>query len=134
MANYHLNISYGKVGKGASHVDYILGENKYFAKQKEILYSNHDFPEWADSPKNFWKSGDEKERVNGIVYKEIRISLPNELSEIQNIELLNQFLEKLLENKYHYSVAIHSKESSYKNEILNIHAHIMFCTREKDEI
>ncbi|MGL5798346.1 MAG: MobA/MobL family protein, partial [Cetobacterium sp.] len=46
----------------------------------------------------------------------------------------NQFLEKLLENKYHYSVAIHSKESSYKNEILNIHAHIMFCTREKDEI
>ena len=134
MANYHLNISYGRVGKGGPHIDYILGQNKYANKEKEIKYTNHNLPNWSKSPKEFWVAGDEKERINGTVYKEIRISLPNELTEEKNIELLNEFLDIILEGKYHYSVSIHSKESSYKNEILNTHAHIMFSPRELDGI
>ena len=134
MANYHLNISYGRVGKGGPHIDYILGQNKYANKEKEIKYTNHNLPNWSKSPKDFWIAGDEKERINGTVYKEIRISLPNELTEEKNIELLNEFLDIILEGKYHYSVSIHSKESSYKNEILNTHAHIMFSPRELDGI
>ncbi|WP_330112700.1 MobA/MobL family protein (plasmid) [Cetobacterium somerae] len=127
MANYHLNISYGRVGKGGPHIDYILGQNKYANKEKEIKYTNHNLPNWSKSPKEFWVAGDEKERINGTVYKEIRISLPNELTEEKNIELLNEFLDIIFyQGKYHYSVSIHSKESSYKNEILNTHAHIMF--------
>ncbi len=134
MANYHLNISYGRVGKGGPHIDYILGQNKYANKESEIKYTNHNLPNWCKSPKEFWVAGDEKERINGTVYKEIRISLPNELTEDKNIELLNEFLDTILEGKYHYSVAIHSKESSYKKEILNTHAHIMFSPRELDGI
>ncbi|MCQ9627844.1 MobA/MobL family protein [Cetobacterium somerae] len=134
MANYHLNISYGKVGKGGPHIDYILGQNKYTNKENEIKYTNHNLPNWCKSPKEFWVASDEKERINGTVYKEIRISLPNELTEDKNIELLNEFLDTILEGKYHYSVAIHSKESSYKKEILNTHAHIMFSPRELDGI
>ncbi|MGL5279407.1 MAG: MobA/MobL family protein [Cetobacterium sp.] len=134
MANYHLNISYGRVGKGGPHIDYILGQNKYVNKENEIKYTNHNLPNWSKSPKEFWVAGDEKERINGTVYKEIRISLPNELTEEKNIELLNEFLDIILEGKYHYSVSIHSKESSYKNEILNTHAHIMFSPRELDGI
>ena len=134
MANYHLNISYGKVGKGGPHIDYILGQNKYANKENEIKYTNHNLPNWSKSPKDFWVAADEKERINGTVYKEIRISLPNELTDEKNIELLNEFLDTILEGKYHYSVSIHSKESSYKNEILNTHAHIMFSPRELDGI
>ena len=134
MANYHLNISYGRVGKGGPHIDYILGQNKYANKENEIKYTNHNLPNWCNSPKEFWVAGDEKERVNGTVYKEVRISLPNELSNEKNIELLNEFIDTILERKYHYSVSIHSKESSYKNEILNTHAHIMFSPRELDGI
>ena len=134
MANYHLNISYGRVGKGGPHIDYILGQNKYTNKENEIKYTNHNLPNWCKSPKEFWVASDEKERINGTVYKEIRISLPNELTEDKNIELLNEFLDTILEGKYHYSVAIHSKESSYKKDILNTHAHIMFSPRELDGI
>ncbi|MGL5348991.1 MAG: MobA/MobL family protein [Cetobacterium sp.] len=134
MANYHLNISYGRVGKGGPHIDYILGQNKYANKENEIEYTNHNLPNWCQSPKEFWVASDDKERVNGTVYKEIRISLPNELSKEKNIELLNEFIDTILEGKYHYSVAIHSKESSYKTEILNTHAHIMFSPRELDGI
>ena len=134
MANYHLNISYGKVGKGGPHIDYILGQNKYVNKETEIKYTNHNLPNWCKSPKEFWVAADDNERVNGTVYKEIRISLPNELSHEKNIELLNEFIDTILEGKYHYSVSIHSKESSYKKEILNTHAHIMFSPRELDGI
>lgn len=134
MANYHLNISYGKVGKGGPHIDYILGQNKYTNKENEIKYTNHNLPNWCKSPKEFWVAADDNERINGTVYKEIRISLPNELSHEKNIELLNEFIDTILEGKYHYSVSIHSKESSYKKEILNTHAHIMFSPRELDGI
>lgn len=134
MANYHLNISYGRVGKGGPHIDYILGQNKYANKENEIKYTNHNLPNWCKSPKEFWVAADDNERINGTVYKEIRISLPNELSHEKNIELLNEFIDTILEGKYHYSVSIHSKESSYKKEILNTHAHIMFSPRELDGI
>ena len=134
MANYHLNISYGRVGKGGPHIDYILGQNKYTNKENEIKYTNHNLPNWCKSPKEFWVAADNKERVNGTVYKEIRISLPNELSHEKNIKLLNEFIDTILEGKYHYSVSIHSKESSYKKDILNTHAHIMFSPRELDGI
>ena len=134
MANYHLNISYGRVGKGGPHIDYILGQNKYANKETEIKYTNHNLPNWCKSPKEFWVAADDNERINGTVYKEIRISLPNELSHEKNIELLNEFIDTILEGKYHYSVSIHSKESSYKKDILNTHAHIMFSPRELDGI
>lgn len=134
MANYHLNISYGKVGKGGPHIDYILGQNKYANKENEIKYTNHNLPNWCKSPKEFWVAADDNERINGTVYKEIRISLPNEISHEKNIELLNDFIDTILEGKYHYSVSIHSKESSYKKDILNTHAHIMFSPRELDGI
>ena len=134
MANYHLNISYGRVGKGGPHIDYILGQNKYTNKENEIKYTSHNLPNWCKSPKEFWVAADDNERINGTVYKEIRISLPNELSHEKNIELLNEFIDTILEGKYHYSVSIHSKESSYKKEILNTHAHIMFSPRELDGI
>lgn len=134
MANYHLNISYGRVGKGGPHIDYILGQNKYVNKENEIKYTNHNLPNWCKSPKEFWVAADDNERINGTVYKEIRISLPNELSHEKNIGLLNEFIATILEGKYHYSVSIHSKESSYKKDILNTHAHIMFSPRELDGI
>ena len=134
MANYHLNISYGRVGKGGPHIDYILGQNKYANKETEIKYTNHNLPNWCKSPKEFWVAADDNERINGTVYKEVRISLPNELSHEKNIELLNDFIDTILEGKYHYSVSIHSKESSYKKDILNTHAHIMFSPRELDGI
>lgn len=50
MANYHLNISYGTIGKGGPHIDYILGQNKYVNKENEVKYTNHNLPNWCKSP------------------------------------------------------------------------------------
>lgn len=134
MANYHLNMSYGKTGKGVPHISYILGQNKYDYKADEVLYSNSHMPDWAKDQKEFWEAADQYERVNGRIYREIRLSLPNELSNKENIELLNTFIKKELGENYYYSVVIHDKENQINSKYDNIHAHLMFCPRKLDGI
>ena len=137
MANYHLNMSYGKVGKTNAHFDYITASGKYTGKEKELVYENHNMPDWVTSAKEFWDLADKNERINGRTYREVRISLPEELTKEENIELLNQFLKENFSGHY-YSVVIHDKETQPDFEFVekhkNIHAHIMFCPRVIDDI
>lgn len=137
MANYFLNMSYGKVGKTTAHFDYITASGKYTGKEKELVYEAHNMPNWVTSAKEFWELADKNERVNGRTYREVRISLPEELTKEENIELLNQFLKENFSGHY-YSVVIHDKETQpgfeYVEKHKNIHAHIMFCPRVIDNI
>lgn len=137
MANYYLNMSYGKVGKTNAHFDYITANGKYTGKEKELVYESHNMPNWVTSAKEFWELADNNERVNGRTYREVRISLPEELTKEENIELLNQFLKENFSGHY-YSVVIHDKETQPDFEFVekhkNIHAHIMFCPRVIDDI
>ncbi|MGL5569262.1 MAG: MobA/MobL family protein [Cetobacterium sp.] len=134
MANYHLNMSFGKVGKTIAHFNYITATEKYTGKEKEVTHQMHNMPNWVNTPREFWQLADGSERVNGRTYREIRISLPEELSLKENKELLNKFLNENF-NKHYYSVVIHEKEaSSYNDKHNNIHAHIMFSPRIIDDI
>lgn len=132
MAIFHLSFSNGKVGKGLAHFKYIMGEDRYSYKENEVIYEKHNMPPHV-SAKDFWQSADAYERVNGRVYKEIRIALPNGFSKKENQDLLNKFLEKELGNDFYYSAVIHDKDSS-EDEIRNVHAHIMVCPRKIDGI
>ena len=132
MAIFHLSFSNGKVGKGLAHFKYIMGEDRYSYKENEVIYEKHNMPPHI-SAKDFWQSADAYERVNGRVYKEIRIALPNGFTKKENQDLLNKFLEKELGNDFYYSAVIHDKDSS-TDEIRNVHAHIMVCPRKIDGI
>ena len=132
MAIFHLSFSNGKVGKGLAHFKYIMGEDRYSYKENEVIYEKHNMPPHV-SAKDFWQSADAYERVNGRVYKEIRIALPNGFSKKENQDLLNKFLDKELGNNFYYSAVIHDKDSS-EDEIGNVHAHIMVCPRKIDGI
>ena len=132
MAIFHLSFSNGKVGKGLAHFKYIIGEDRYSYKENEVIYEKHNMPPHV-SAKDFWQLADAYERVNGRVYKEIRIALPNGFSKKENQDLLNKFLEKELGNDFYYSAVIHDKDSS-EDEIRNVHAHIMICPRKIDGI
>ena len=137
MANFHLNMSYGKVGKTIPHFQYITASGKYTGKEKELVEEIHNMPDWVNTPKEFWEMADKNERVNGRTYREVRISLPEELTKEENKELLNQFLKENFSNHY-YSVVIHDKETQPEFDFVkkhqNIHAHIMFCPRVIDDI
>ena len=133
MAIYFCRASHGKVGSATPHYDYIHALNSYAYKKNEVVYSANFLPPWAENGREFFKMSDDYERANGMAYKEIKLTLPHEFSLKENIKLLNEFIENELGKQYYYSVVIHDKESNTK-DINNIHAHLMFSTRELDGI
>lgn len=133
MAIYRCSVSHGKVGSATPHYDYIHALNKYAYKKDEIAYTANFLPPWVKNGSDFFKMSDDYERANGMAYKEIKLTLPHEFSIKENIKLLNDFIETELGKNHYYSVVIHDKESD-KKDINNIHAHLMFTTRELDRI
>lgn len=141
MAIYRLETSTSNTKGGIpisakSHFDYINGQGKYENKKNEIAYSNNYMPNSIETSE-FWKLAVENEPIignnAGRTYREFRLTLPYELSLEENIELVNNFIEKELAGNHYYSVVIHDKPSS-EDGINNIHAHLMFSERTIDNI
>lgn len=101
---------------------------------EELVYKEFgNLPEFAkDNPRFFWKTADTEERANGRKAKQLTLTLPNELSDEENIKLTKEYIEKTLKNDFPYTVSIHKKINDKGQE--NIHAHILFSTRKNDGI
>lgn len=120
-----------------SHREYVQREKafSYSEEYEDLVYSyNGNLPYFAQEDANkFWTYAESYERFNGRTYEEFLISLPHELSDEENINLVNKFCDNLFGKDFVYSYGIHSKPSN-ENNIQNIHAHIMFSTRKLDGI
>jgi hypothetical protein len=90
-------------------------------------------PAWAqENPRLFWNRGDKYERVNGAVYREHVIALPNELTRQQQAELAFDLVRELAANKP-FQYAGHAPEPGLGGET-NVHLHLMFSDRIDDGI
>ena len=130
MAEYRLHYKKGKVGYAKEHAEYILREKKYKAKE-DLIYKESGNFNLINSKLDgnlavkFWETADYSERVNGVVYREMEIMIPNELNHNQAVEVIQNFVKKEIGNDYPYSFAIHesyNKETGAKN----LHCHLMF--------
>ena len=136
MAVYHLKVSVGSRSGGQSALaksEYIEREGRYAPdrEEREHRESEH-MPEWAkDDPRSYWAAGDEYERANGRLYREVQFALPKELSESQRRELASGFARRLTEGEQlPYTLAIHRGDPDGENP----HAHLMFSERANDGI
>lgn len=138
MAEYRLHYKKGKVGYAKEHAEYILREKKYKAKE-DLIYKESGNFNLINSKLDgnlavkFWETADYSERVNGVVYREMEIMIPNELNHNQAVEVIQNFVKKEIGNDYPYSFAIHesyNKETGAKN----LHCHLMFSERKIDNI
>ena len=117
----------------SSHVQYINRES-IFKKRGGCLYTANHLPRWAEgNAKKFFQAADRHERGNGERYKEIVFSLPNELGLEENKKIVEAFVQKHLQDFY-YAYAIHDKVGAMSNGERQPHVHIMFSTREIDEV
>ena len=149
MASYHLRVkddtkSSGKRISAKKHVDYILREDgKSHADyiNREGAQSNRDdcvfkgsqLPKWAkDSPQRFFSAATRYEDKGNVRYREIELSLPNELSLEHNLEIVGKFIADHLSNHY-YAYAIHEKSGALSGEC-HPHVHIMFSERLIDDV
>ena len=91
-----------------------------------------NLPAWAkDNPKTFWSAADEFEGANRRIYNDIVILFPRELSLEENIELLQNYLDKELKD-LPYSFAIHNSSALDGGE--NPHCHLMMSERKLDGV
>lgn len=81
---------------------------------------------------SFWEACDIHERDNGRVFTEIQVAIPRELTAMQRVELIRDFVNTELGERFPYTVAIHNPQALDGGE--QPHAHIMFSTRELDGI
>jgi len=134
MAIYHLHLNYGSKGKGAPHASYIAAAGKYERKGGVVLVESGNMPTWAQSdPVRFWEAADEFERKNGVVYREIEVALPRELSREQQLELARELAQAVCGDKHAYTFAIHAPKSARDGKA-QPHVHLMFSERIWDGI
>lgn len=133
MANFRVEIKGGKKGKASDHGDYIARKG-FHRRRGDLIHAEHgNLPDWAgDDPRVLWKAADKYERANGSAYREVVISLPNELTAEQNVALVADVVAKLALGKP-YQAAIHATTSSLEGEP-NPHVHLMTCERGEDGI
>jgi hypothetical protein len=133
MASFHCSIKNGKKGTAAIHAAYIAREGKH-SKSKDIVAMEYgNMPEWAlGNPSQFWRMADKFERVNGAAYREFELALPQELTDEQQRELLDEFISHVIGNKP-YQVAIHSPKAAL-GDVNQTHGHIMVSDRIPDGI
>ncbi len=157
MAIYALSIKHKAKGRGASakaHAQYIQREGKYKKLEEQRAKSHSEYltregkyqgraqelestwsgnlPKWAKTPKDFWEAADTFERANGRVYTEVVIALPRELSKEKRVEVVQEFIDREIADRFPYTVAVHNPKAMDGGE--QPHAHVMFSIREKDGI
>lgn len=149
MATYHLRVKNdtrpgGKKISAKRHADYILREdgkshadyiNREGAQSNkdDCVFKGSQLPKWAKgSPQKFFDAATRYESKGNRRYKEIELSLPNELSLEQNRTIVDKFIANHLANHY-YAYAIHEKAGELSGE-RHPHVHIMFSERLIDDV
>ena len=149
MATYHLRVkddtkSGGKRISAKRHADYILREDgkshvEYINREgaqsnrNDCVFKGSQLPKWAKgSAQKFFSAATRYEDKGNVRYREIELSLPNELTLEQNKEIVNRFIANHVSNHY-YAYAIHEKAGELSGE-RHPHVHIMFSERLIDDV
>ena len=118
--------------EGSAHADYINREGAQSNKD-DCVFKGNQLPKWAKgSPQKFFSAATRYEDKGNRRYKEIELSLPNELTLEQNREIVDKFIAEHLSNHY-YAYAIHEKAGELSGE-RHPHVHIMFSERLIDDV
>ena len=149
MATYHLRVKNdtnpgGTKVSAKRHADYILRENgkahaDYINREgaqrekTDCIFKGSQLPKWAKgSAQKFFSAATRYEDKRNRRYKEIELSLPNELTLEQNREIVDRFIANHVSNHY-YAYAIHEKTGELSGE-RHPHVHIMFSERLVDGV
>ena len=88
MATYFVRMSNGYKGQSGKRRDYIAREKSFSGEKiRQELVASEDFnlPYWAKSSREFFEAADKYERNNGVVFRQLIIALPCELSHEENV-------------------------------------------------
>ena len=118
--------------EGKAHADYINREGAQ-SEKTDCVFKSNQLPKWAKgSAQKFFSAATRYEDKGNVRYREIELSLPNELTLEQNREIVDRFIANHVSNHY-YAYAIHEKAGALSGE-RHPHVHIMFSERLIDDV
>lgn len=135
MASMHIGMKSGKPGQAAIHAQYILREGPYRKgdKANDLVAAGHgNLPPGMADPITMWKAADKGERANAAAFREIVGALPRELTREQQIEVVEEFISRVLPDKP-FQYAIHCPRASL-GQGTQPHVHLMYSDRIPDGI
>ena len=112
----------------------LTGEAGGHARRGDLVASQHgNMPSWAaNDPKAFWRAAFRHERQNGSVCRAYDISLPDQLSIEQNVELSNRYIRELASDKPYQGELVKVSREAYVNR--SLHLRLMVSERVEDGI
>ena len=150
MANYHFELECISRRKGNSAIwsaNYQSGERlrddyhgkTYYHRRVDVLHAEILLP--PDAPKEFldrqtvWREVDKAEkRSDARTARKVIISLPNELTRDEQIELVREYVsDNFVSLGMCADIAIHEVKNKDDPERDNPHAHILLTTRPADQ-
>ena len=148
MAIYHASIKNFSKAKGDSSIAaaaYRAGLDLVDTRTKELhRYSQRKgvvavrmlapagSPDWCSHPDVFWDANQQGEsRKNALVARELEVSLPHELSELQRLTLATE-LGQLLVDRYKCVVMVAVHEPVGGSDSRNHHTHLLMSARQVD--
>lgn len=112
----------------------LTGEVSSHARRSDLVASQHgNMPSWAaDDPKAFWRAAFKHERQNGSGCRVYDISLPDQLSVDQNVELSNRYIRELASDKPYQGELVNVSRKVHADP--SLHLRLMVSERVEDGI
>lgn len=128
-AHFRVEVKVGSRSTGASakaKADYILRHGRDDA---DLVFSESgNIPQFCNGDAMaFWEAADEKERKNGVLFRESVFSLPSRLSRESQLKIVREYQQRVFPG-CPFSFGIHDKDRR------NPHCHLMISERPDDGI
>ncbi|MDG2992003.1 MobA/MobL family protein [Candidatus Synechococcus calcipolaris G9] len=119
---------------GAKLTDHRKEKTHDYTRKRGVIYNEVLLPKSIPlvriKRELLWNLAEESEkRINSCVAREIQIGLPAELDRQSQIQLARQFTKAIME-RYQVAADLAIHEPNKKGDQRNVHAHIMFTTRQ----
>lgn len=148
MAQYRLSVSMISRGAGRSATaaaayragarieDHEQGITHDYTAKRGVLHTEiltpADTPEWMQDRSQLWNAVHKAEtRKNSQLAREMQLSLPHELTQEQQVNLVRRFVEEqCVARGMIADIALHAPSTAKGADERNTHAHVMLTTRE----
>ncbi len=149
MAHVHFRRTVYKAGgqKAADRVSYLTRhplrelsrgaqQVRYISEGREdcLFTTSKNLPAWAEGkPHVFFQAAERYERANGIAFEEWKMTLPQELSHRQNMELMHDLMAVIAGDELPITYAFHAPRT-LDGQAQQPHLHLLLSARHNDGV
>jgi hypothetical protein len=122
-------------GRTVQTTDMTARQLQYLKEGREDLVEEgtRNLPAWAEgNPHTYFRTAEERERANGVAFEEFKITLPYELTRVQNQALVQDLLDAFAGDRLPCTYAFHQPKT-LDGMHDQAHIHLLISARMNDE-